>query len=337
MKLRYIAGSLAALLVVLAVSAVACGDDEGGDDGDGDTTSEIRIEKGLTVANIGVFRGGAGEESAGDDVATDGAAAPLAPATGENAAGDAAYDIGIGREGIAGYPAQAVQTGAGLTVQGYGTATADADSARIEFYFGRYNEEPKPIPVPEPGSPDGQSSSGGSDGDIRADELQEVSPITEEDLQPVIAALQAAGAADVEFVGQGYYDPYWASASLRATVSNLDAVEAVVNAGNEAAAGLEGISLQSSNAMYTISDCSALEQAALEAAIEDAGDNAQTFAAALGVTAGDIVGASNYSYFTDDGTCGSYWGYYPVEDIGFVGGPTEVSVYAQVSITYAMQ
>lgn len=338
MKIKYVLGLLAVLLVALALSAVACG----GDDDDDGSVSEIRTQKGLTAANIDQFGGvnAESDDNADADLA-DGGAAPT-------------VDVAIGaEEGIdrlgSGFAPSALQqqagTSGGLTVQGYGTATADADSAIIEFYFGRYSEAEIRFDEPVPPDTDGGSSgsSGSDDGDIAVEidadvKAEEVAPITEDDLQPVIDALESAG-ADVEFVEQSYYDPYYASATLRATVNDLDAIEEIVEAGNNASGDLEEITLQSSNVMYTVSDCSALQQAALETAIEDAGDNAEVFAAALGVTAGEMIGATNYSYFAeDDGSCSSYWGYYPVyEDASFIGGPAEVSVYAQVAITYAMQ
>ena len=336
MKIWRITGALAALLTVLAISAIACSGDDDDDDGGG-SVSEIRTQKGLTVANVDQFGGGTNAESAdGDDASIGEGAAPAAPAVDVGFGGDEV----IGRLG-GGFAPDALQqtgSGGGLTVQGYGTATADADSARVEFYFGRYTEGE--IRFDEPVPPDAGSGSSGSDGDDIAEGAQPgaAEPITEAELQSVIDALESAGADEVEFVEQPYYDAYWASATLRATVSDLETLDGIVDAGNSAAANLGDISLQSSNVMYTVSDCSALQQAALATAIEDAGDNAQTFAAALGVTAGEMIGASNLSWYPNDGSgCDSYWGYYPVEDIGFVGGPAEVSAYAQVAITYAMQ
>ena len=92
--------------------------------------------------------------------------------------------------------------------------------------------------------------------------------ITEADLKPVVDAIVAAGvpAADVEVIVTPYYgDPtYGGSATVRATLSNVDAVDAV-------------------------------EKAATEAAVEDARDRATNFAGVLGVGLGDVAGASNYS------------------------------------------
>lgn len=332
MKIRYVLGSVAALVAVLALTAAACGGD---DDDDGGSVSAIRTQKGLTVANIDQFGAGSAESADGDDAGL--GAAPVVNGGGGVGADAAISEIGKGGSGFGGPSFLQTAGGAGITVQGFGTATADADSARIEFYFGRYNDGE--IRFDEPLPPEVEVDSPGSSSGDDAVELQEVSPITEADLQPVIDALVAAGVSrdDIEFVEQGYYDPYWASATLRVAVNDLGALEGIVNAGTDAANGLEGISLQGSNVIYTVSDCAALQQAALGTAIEDAGDNVQTFAAALGVTAGDMIGASNLSWYPTDGTgCDSYWGY-PVLEAGFADGPAEVSAYAQVAITYAMQ
>lgn len=336
MKMRYVLGTLAALVTLLALTAVACGDD---DSDDGGATSEIRTEKGLTVANIERFSGASVESGDGDDASSGGQG--TAPAADRASIGTDQVIPDIGRAGFSSSSFVQTAGGAGITVQGFGTAATDADSARIEFYFGRYTEDGVPIAEPDARS----GSAGSSGGDDVADPAQEdgveVTPITEADLQPVIDALVAAGVSrdDIEFVEQGYYDPYWASATLRVMVGNLDSLEGIVNAGTDAGNSLGNISLQSSNVIYTVSDCSVLQQSALATAIEDAGDNVQTFATALGVTAGDMIGASNLSWYPTDGTgCDSYWGYYPVyENAAFVGGPSEVSAYAQVAITYAMQ
>lgn len=338
MKRGYALTAVSAIVSVLAIAAIACGGDSDsrGDNGDGE--GSIRTQSGLTLANMDAFnQDGAprGEESATDG--DDQLVAPGAP----GADADFAEDAAVPGRGSAPYPAfQQVAGGTGITVTGYGTATADADSARVELYFNKYSDAPRPEPVPDSGS------SGSSDGEPPppdADDalLQETTPISEEDVQPVIDALVGAGVDrnDIEFVGQGYYDPYYSSATLRATVTDIDSIESVTNAAREAAAGLGQIEMGSANVAYSVSDCSALESAALETAIADADENANRFAAALGVTAGEIVGAANMSYYPGEGeACDSYWGYYPVyEDIGFFGGPAEVSVYAQVSVTYAIQ
>ncbi|MCH8816040.1 MAG: SIMPL domain-containing protein [Chloroflexi bacterium] len=356
MKVRYLLGTVVALL---AIGATACG---GGDDG-GDTLSadDIQTQKGI-VSAAGAAFGGENLEAA-EDSALNAAPAPQIAVDGGGIGGDrlsVSIDAGVGFAPNS--YLQATGAGTGITVQGYGTATAAADSAKIDFYFGKFQDRVLPFPEPlfdedvEFGDADGATSSGGSGsiGGIEDEpapppdeffddgfELQEVEPITEADLQPVIDAITAAGVdgSDIEFVGQGYYDPYYASASLRVTVDDLDSIEAIIDAAADAAAPLETIELQNSNVSYSVSDCGTLQTAALETAIADAGDNGVLFADALGVGLGDIIGATNFSYFPTDGSaCDSYYGYYPVyEDVGFRGlEEAEVQVYANVSVTYAI-
>jgi uncharacterized protein YggE len=330
MKLRYTVGALFAVasLVVL----VACG---GGDDGGGDGVSGIRTQKGLAVAAIAEGLAAAGSE--------EGDAAVPAPAAERQASGAGAAGIpATGYDSVAAQNdatrlgnAPLLQQGTdGITVQGYGSATADADSAIIELYFSRNG--------PVSGTSSGQSEPGFSGGaEPVAPDVQEVAPITEADLQPVIDAIAGAGVASdkIQFIGQPYFDKFYSSATLRATIDNVDSVDAVVKAANDASAGLAGIVVNGTNVSYTVNDCTALEEAAMKAAVEDAGERAQVFGRALGAGVGAVKGASNYSYF--GGTpCdpGFYAGPYPLAGITYAQGqPREVQVIANISVTYAIQ
>jgi uncharacterized protein YggE len=174
-----------------------------------------------------------------------------------------------------------------------------------------------------------------------APELQEVAPITEGDLQPVIDAITGAGVPrdKIEFVVQPYYDKFYSSATLRITVEDVNSVDGVVKAANDAASGLGGITVNGTNVSYTVKDCTALEEAAMKAAVEDARGRGETFARTLGVGIGGVKGASNYSYF--GGTpCdpGFYPGPYPLAGVSYAEGqPREVQVIANISVTYAIQ
>jgi uncharacterized protein YggE len=220
------------------------------------------------------------------------------------------------------------QSQSGITVPGFGSATADADSAVLELYFGRYSV-PQPVPdQTRPGS-ETQTSTAGA-------------PITEADLAPVIDALVAAGVAreDIEFLGTPYYDPYSASATLRATVRNIGIVGAVVQATTDATAGLQDVVLQSTYVSYTVGDCAALERAAMDAAVADAKERATAFAAALEVGVGDIAGAADYAWSPFGGSpCDvGYLGPVPLGGAVYSEGqPSQVQVYANVSITYEIQ
>lgn len=334
--LRYTA---LAVLLIVPLALVACGgDDDDGDSGgdNGGSTSRITTSKGLTLpainAGFGNLGGGTGGEEAAGDTAlrTGGSQAMAAAAPAKDLAatgGDKAPQSGAVQ--------QQAGTG-GITVSGYGTARAEADSAVIEFYFG---SEGGAIPVPEPGFDDSGSAGSGVAG---------ASPITEEQLQPVIDALVAAGvsADDIEFISQGYYDPYYSSATLRAAVRDIDILETAANAAAEAADNLDGIALQNTSITYTMTDCAAMERAALETAAADAADHAQLLADVLGLGLGGIVAASDYSYpyyyglyygAGEDFCASSYYGAIPMVRGAALGGSRTVEVFASVSITYAIQ
>lgn len=348
MKIR----TLILMAIVVAATAlfVAC---NGGDSNDGgDTTgtldsSSIRTEKGLAVAAAGQALGANFGLASTDDLAsvsnTGGGSAigpPIAIPAPKGVPKGLTDESRLGVD-IAPYPfAPAPQEGAaGLTVQGYGSATAAADQAVIEMWFYRdaYSfSTPRPEPIPL----DTGSSGGSDDIDFNFEDPEPVDPITEADLASVIAALESFGAS-VEFVDEsfGYRDPYYSNATLRATMTNLDSLDAAVDAAVAAGDGLADISNSGSNTFFSLSDCSALERAAMVAAVEDAGERADALADVLGVGRGAVVGASSYSYSPyGNGSCSSsyYYGPYYAED-GSTPGPTDVQVFANVGVTYAIQ
>jgi uncharacterized protein YggE len=335
-KMVRILGALAGATLLVA----ACGGGE--DEGSGDSASNIRIDNGLAVAAIGAgfdprLNSGSDQDGGQDAVERGSAPALVNPYTATD-------------ERLSPYYAPTLQEGgSGITVQGYGTASADADSAIVELYFfanGGGGVEPQPAPDTSSRSSDGSTGiavgepappEGGA-----GDSLQTVDQIAEAQLQPVIDALVGAGVPreDIEFIGQGYYDKYSSSATLRATVSNLSVLDAAVNAATAAAANLGAIQLSSTNVVYTIADCAALESAATKAAVDDAKERGIAFAQTLGVGIGEITGASNYSYSPYGGSaCGSaYGGPYPLAvDSTSASGNRTVQVFANVSVTYAIQ
>ncbi|HET8943352.1 MAG TPA: SIMPL domain-containing protein [Dehalococcoidia bacterium] len=330
MNLKVVVSGFVAVLA-LALLSVACGGDDGGD------AASIRTQKGLAVAAVSGQLGG--------DEATGRSSGAPAPSTDDGAESDRSSGGGadLGFKGVDFAPAfQAGQTG--ITVQGYGSATTDPDSAILEFYFSRSGGA-EPMPVPEPGT-----TSSGSNGAADTPETisrdaavaSQAAQITEAELQAVIDALVGAGVArgDIEFIGQTYYDVYYASATLRADVGNVDNVDGVVQAGQAAAANLGDIYLSSTNVSYTVSDCAALEKAAMDAAVEDANERGASFASSLGVGLGGIVGASHYSYSPYGGTAcdGNFVGPYPMGGVAYAEGATaSVQVFANISVTFAIQ
>jgi uncharacterized protein YggE len=327
MNIRYLVAAIGVLVLVGA--ALACG-------GDGDAKlSGVRTQKGLAVAALTE-----GLTASRSDTSGRSAAVPAEKQAGiESARPAAGYDSisGGGFAGTNGRMPVQQQSNDGITVQGFGSATADADSAVIEFYFSRNGPAADtPTRQIEPGV-----SGAGGVAEPAAPELQEVAPITEADVQPVIDAIVGAGVAreDVQFIGQSYFDKFSSSATLRAKASNVDAVDGVVKAASAAAQSLPGVVLNSTNVSYTVKDCTALEEAAMRAAVDDAKERSAVFARSLGVGVGAVIGASNYSYF--GGTpCdpGVYPGPYPLAGIAYAQGqPRQVQVIANISVTYAIQ
>jgi len=316
--------------VIVAVAIMASGDGGGGQ-------TAIRTQKGLGLASA-VPSGGGGT------LITEGQAAGTRqslPATGVSGdvIGRTAYP---GPAAPGGLGAPQLTPAGGITVQGYGSASAPADSAVVEFSFTRppgYYGEPKPVPPMEP-VPGGEP---GIESPVATP--SPVQPITEETLKPVIDALVAAGVArgDIEVVGQYQYygEPGYASATLRAKVSDVASLDNVVEAVRQAAAGLgNGIVLNGTSVSYTVDDCLALEKEAMKAAAADAGERAAAFAEALGVGLGDLVAASHWSWAPYGAACGQqYFGVpYPLGGMAYAGGqPQEVQVMANISATYAIR
>jgi uncharacterized protein YggE len=296
---------------VLTTAALACGD---GDDSS-TPTPVIGTNSGLLAA--AAVKAG---ERAQDQLSPEGDETGGSAAPGERgSAGDGVYS--------ASYTA----SNDGINVTGYGMAVAQADSAIVELYFSTTTTA----------YPRSDSGSGSSDGST-PESVQTTTGISEEDLQPVIDALVAAGVdrADIEYLGGSYYDPYYASATLRITVRELDAVGGVIDAGTSGASGLTDVYLQSSYVSYTLADCAALEESALDAAIADADARSTTLASALGVTRGSIQGASSDAYWPYGGTAcgGGYLGPYAVGGIAYAEGQSQqVTMYSTVSVTYAIQ
>src|SRR3990172_8335469 len=328
MKSRVIAGAALILIAVVAL-AVACG----GDAKDNGGQTGIRTRQGL-----GVAAPAAGAE-AGDSQDAFGAPELSAPPSDDSAVG-----VGFDRGGMVApdfYPYPTLQESQnGITVQGFGSAAITADSAILEFYFGgkATGVEPAQRDSSEPGS-----SGGGTSAEPAPQLAVQAQQITEADLQPVVDAVVAAGvpAGDVEVIVTPYYgDPtYGGSATVRATLSNVDAVDAVVKAATSASIPAS-ISFSGTNVSYTLSDCAALEKAAMGAAVKDARDRATNFAGVLGVGLGEVAGASNYSSSLYGGSpCDSQFiGPVPLGGIAYAEGQApDVQLMATVTITFNIQ
>jgi uncharacterized protein YggE len=307
------------MLALVAVGLAAC---SGGDDPTKTPAPSTRTQSGLSVAFAMQAGQRAQDRSVSGDKSTGSAAAPGSETVGDStarSAGSLSYSIGND----------------GLTVTGYGMATADADSAILELYFSTTSTYPKPTTG---------SSGSSSDGSVppESQDTPTTTGISEADLQPVIEELTGAGVdrADITFVGGSYYDPYYASATLRVTVKDIGNLGDLMKAASDWAAGPTDVYLQGNYVSYTISDCAALEASAMSEAAKDADSRSKELATAISVTRGQITGASSDAYSPFGGTAcsGGYVGPYPVGGVTYAEGqPSQVQVYATVSVTYAIQ
>jgi uncharacterized protein YggE len=309
-------------IAMLAAGAAACGS---GDNNPTKTpTPSLQSQSGLSVA----FALQAGQRAL--DRSTSGAsgssqgAAAVAPGA-KTTDGTASSNLGSLSYSL---------SNDGLTVTGYGMAAANADSAILELYFSTSSSYPKPA------TGSSGSSSSGSAPDVQT--TPTTAGISEADLQPVIDALVAVGVdrSDIEYIGGSYYDPYYASATLRVTVKEIGKLGDLMKAASDSAATLTNVYLQGNYVSYTISDCSALESSAMTEAAKDADARSKALAAAVSVTRGAVKGASSDAYSPFGGTAcsGGYVGPYPVGGVTYAKGqPSQVQVYATVSVTYTIQ
>jgi len=324
MKTKLILVPLVLVAMGLATLAMACGSSGAG----------VAVEKGLAAAAGQYVEGEAAPEAAslGTDLSRS-LAAPVAAGSGEL--------LGPYSGGVMSPFAQGAA--AGLTVQGFGRATAPADSARVQFVVtGGYDSYPREVPVPAPVEPGVEPSE-----EIFPEPT--TSTLTEEDLEPLVEAIQAQGVSegDIEvtiFPGGGYYGPYGPEDTARVTVTlrDVDKVGSVVEAGAAAVNESDSLILQNIGATYRVDDCDALLDEARGAAIEDGRDNAGALAKALGVSRGALLAAWEYSYDpTGYSACTEdAYSYSPYEYEGppyDPAAPAEVQIVSNVSLTYAIE
>jgi len=345
MKTKLTLMPFALLAAALVVLAVACGD----------AGAEVTVEKGL-AAVVGQERDTSiSAQPAAAAIPYAAAISSKEEATRSSYAG-AAYSTGSmirggGGEALAS-PLQS-QSQAGLTVQGYGSATAPADAAKVQFSVslvssdGSYPYYPKPA-VPEV-MPSGQGATPGEAEPLVIPPTPTALPeLTDADLAPLIDAIKAQGVsdADIEVViypAGGYYSPYGPNSSARVTVTldnPADRVGPLVNAGTQAVNESGTLSLQNTSVLYMVDDCSALLREARRAAVEDGRDNGEGLADALGVSLGELLAASEYAYSPfgpspcDPTFDTSPYGY---EGMSYDPAlPTEVQIVSNVALTFAM-
>jgi hypothetical protein len=180
-------------------------------------------------------------------------------------------------------------------------------------------------------------------------------PAPDEDaLAKVIEALVEAGVDEANirtFVGSNsMYGMFGPGVSIVAALIDdtalFEDLDAIVNAGADAAAETN-LQLDQAGAAFTAADCEAVSDDALAAAVADAQTQAENLAAAVGVTLGDMVGATStppFSPFTGyDGAGSGCASLLDLDDAGrfyfppYVPGTEPVfTMTASVTLTFAI-
>ena len=345
MKTKLTLMPFALLAAALVVLAVACGGAE----------AKVTVEKGLAAAT---------GQTGGTSLSAQPAAAAAVPyaaaisskeeATRSSYAG-AAYPVssmvrGGGGGGLSLAPQ--LQGQAGLTVQGYGSATAPADAAKVQFsvslasFGGPYPYYTEPA-VPEVKPSDSGASPGEAEPLVIPPTSTALPELTDADLAPLIDAIKAQGVsdADIEVViypTGGYYSPYGSGgARVTVTLDNpADRVGPLVDAGTQAVNESGTLSLQNTSVLYMVDDCSVLLREARRAAVEDGRDSGEGLAEALGVSLGDLLAASEYAYSPfGPSPCDPTFDTSPYGYEGMSYDPAllaEVQIVSNVALTFAM-
>lgn len=190
----------------------------------------------------------------------------------------------------------------GIVVNGVGSASAPATSAVIQYML-RYDPN---LPIPEGAATPapGMGAGGYAGGSYPAPD--------EAALAPVAEALVNAGVPDdkVEIfpgagIGSGPFGPGTAVvAALIDESALLGDLNAIVAAGSTAATEA-GLAIDQVGAVFNTDSCGDLSDQALAAAIANARAQAETLATALGVTLGDLDGATMQPSYS------AYSGYMP--------------------------
>ena len=271
-----------------------------------------------------------------------------------------------------------------ITVTGTGEASAPAEIARLQFLvaradpfageFGGVSVDEEAVAAAEEGAaeddaadadagatPEAETETDDRLGAAEAGESVDLPfetvaprPVTEEDLEPMLAAIVDAGVARDEIdvdagpVASNLFGPSGAVVELTIEQPEAAQVEEIVTAAVDAATEA-GLFVEHAGVEYDVADCSALVREARQAAIDDARVQAEQFADLLGVTLGDVLQLSDYGFFgpippgeegcppSSSGV--SYGG--PFEAINTApfdaDAPAEAEVYAQLNLSFAYE
>lgn len=218
-----------------------------------------------------------------------------------------------------------------VTVLGNGEASAPAETATIQLIVRALDGG-----APAPGS------------DVVPVPAGQPRPVSEEEMAPIVEAIVGSGvtARDVEVVTSpgfgGPFGPGTAQVLVELDRAEIDLAEGLVEAGI-AAAGENGLFVETVGAGYRVSDCAPLQREARQAAAADARERAEALAEVLGLRLGEIV-LANESPLYDGGPSGFGCSQTPTGPGGGgvyfppfnPAGEPEVEVYAQMNLAFAI-
>ena len=166
-----------------------------------------------------------------------------------------------------GYGASTVEKGATITALGYGAASASPDSVRVDLYI---NEEP----TYGPGGP----------------ELVFVQPTDLEDVQDLLVKNGVdEETIEVNILSTDYsYGSNSPAGEVSFTYSDVAGLRTMLQAVLEGMEGRRGPNIQAASFIFMVEDCAALEEEAMQTALNDARTRAARMAGLLKMTPGPI-------------------------------------------------
>ncbi len=236
--------------------------------------------------------------------------------------------------------AVAQEQAAGIQATGFGTASAPAQTAHLQFLLGSsaaFGFAPMEF---DPGTPGAEPPPMGPMG---------MPTVSAEQVDAVVEAITATGiGSDAIATTVPAYSSMFGpggpeTAELRVTIEQPQAGDLIdLVAAVQAVAKQSGLAVLFVGARYEAADCASLVQEARVAAIADAQVRVEGLAQGLGVTLGELTQASESPYFGPigidpcslAGTSEGFGPYGPGTEPAFDPNATEVTVTAQVTLSY---
>lgn len=278
----------------------------------------------LSIAIIGVAcSGDSDNQAAQQEDSNSGQQGPTLTTQSGSSAFAAYGDTGNNGLGFLG-TAQTASALPGITVVGYAESKAAPDSAIIRLTVGSSME---PL-------------SFGSSG-------PQLELIAEEDLEPVVKALNDAGVSSDDIslntFAPSNYGPYGAGAAqITFRWSQPDDISSIVQAAQDAVRRDTQYALQNIGVTFTLTECQPLEEDAQRLALSDARNRAERLAAMADVSLGDITAiseAAGFSYGVSSGCAALEHAASPYYSLDYPvsNSPSEVTITASLQVTFAIR